>query len=158
MKLLLNWPPVPRRLLLKSAEGSKVSLSVGYLLHAGYTESADQLVLQVFDAHVEPEPLHIGASEVGAEAGAFETAPELALLCGVTEARKSDVESLWPEQIQEAFDCLRTADGHNGNALGVEISTAPLGERLERAFVADPFDEDDRTRVDVRRRRVRCGN
>src|SRR6266540_5559486 len=74
-KLLLNRPPLPGRLFLERAEGSKISLRLGDLFHAGGTESADQLVLQVFDAHVEPEPLHIGPSEVGDEARALETAP-----------------------------------------------------------------------------------
>jgi hypothetical protein len=32
-------------------------------------------------------------------------------------------------------------------ALGVEIASAPLGERLERAPVARPFDEHDRVRL-----------
>jgi hypothetical protein len=32
-------------------------------------------------------------------------------------------------------------------ALGVEIASAPLGERLERAPVARPFDEHDRARL-----------
>src|SRR6266540_7443151 len=66
-KLRLNGPSLPCRLLLKGAEGSKVSLSVNDLFHGGGTESADQLVLQVCNAHVETESFHIGASEVGAE-------------------------------------------------------------------------------------------
>jgi hypothetical protein len=46
-KLLLRGPSSPLRLLLEGAEGSKVSLSVNDLFHAGGTESADQFVLQV---------------------------------------------------------------------------------------------------------------
>ena len=68
-KLRLNGPSLPRRLLLEGAEGSKVSLSVNDLFHGGGIESADQLVLQVCNAHVETESFHIGASEVGAESG-----------------------------------------------------------------------------------------
>ena len=46
-KLLFGCPPLPRRLLLEGAEGSKVSLSFNDLFHAGRTESAYQLILQV---------------------------------------------------------------------------------------------------------------
>jgi hypothetical protein len=148
-KLLLIGPSLPRRLLLEGAEGSKLSLSVNDLFHGGGTKSADQLILQVCDADVETESFHIRASEVGAEASALEAALELALLCGVTETRESDVKPLRAEPIQEASDCLRTPDWHNGNALSVKIPTTALSERFERALVADPFNEDDRTRVDA---------
>ena len=148
-KLLLGGPALPRRLLLEGAEGSELSLGVDDLFHGGGAESADQLVLQICDAHVETQPLHLGASEVGAEAGPLETAPEVALLCGVVETRQPDVEPLRPEPLQELSDRLRTADRHDGNALGVEIPAAALGERLDRALVADPFDEHDRMLLPV---------
>jgi hypothetical protein len=90
---------LPRRLLLEGAKGSKVSLSFNDLFHGGRTESADQLVLQVCDAHVETESFHSGAREVGAETGPFETALELALLCGVAEARQAHVRPLRAEEI-----------------------------------------------------------
>ncbi len=144
-KLLLTGPSLPRRLFLKGAERSKVSLSVDDLFHGSGTESADQLVLQVCDAHVETESFHIGASEVGAEAGPLETASEVALLSGVTETRQLDVKPLRAEQIQEASDGLRAPDRHDGNTLGVKIPTTALSERFERAPVADPFDEQGRT-------------
>jgi hypothetical protein len=146
-QLLVPLPPLPRRLLLEGAEGSEVTLRGNDLFHRGGTESADQLVLQVRDAHVETEPFHLDAGEAGAEAGALEAAPEIAFLCSVTETRESDVEPLRAEQIQEASYRLRTADRHNGYPLSVEIPTAALGERLERYLVADSFNEDDRTRV-----------
>ena len=74
-----------RRLLLQRRNDPKLTLSVDDLFHGGGTEGADQLVLQVCDAHVEAQRFHVGASEVGAEAGPLETAPEVALLSGVTE-------------------------------------------------------------------------
>jgi hypothetical protein len=49
---------------------------------------------KVCDAHVETERFHIGATEVGAEAGLLESAPEVTFLFGVTEARQSDIEPL----------------------------------------------------------------
>jgi hypothetical protein len=140
---------LPRRLLLEGAEGSKLSLSVDDLFHGGGTKSADQLVLQVCDAHVETESFHIGASEVGAEAGPLETAQELTLLRGVAESRQPDVEPLRAEQIQEASDALCTAHCDDRDALSVEVATTALGERFQGALVADPFNEHDRTKSRV---------
>jgi hypothetical protein len=156
-KLLLSGPSLPRSLLLERTEGPELTLSLDDLLHGGGTESADQLVLQVCHAHVETQPLQIGASEVGAEARPLETAPELALFSGVTETRQPDVKARRAEQIQEPSYGLRTTNRHNGDALGLEILAAALGERFERALVADPFDEYDRTRVDADGRRVVFG-
>ncbi len=143
-ELLLLGPSSPGRLLLEGAKRSKLTLSVDELFHRGGTEGADQLVLQVRDAHVETKSFHIGASEVGAEAGPLETALEVALLCGITEARQSDVEPLRAEQIQESSNVLRTPHWHDGNALSVKIPTAALGQRFERELVADPFNKHNR--------------
>src|SRR6266540_2004906 len=144
-ELLLSGPSLPRWLLLEGAERSELTLSVHDLFHGGGTEGADQLVLQICDAHVETESFHVGASEVGAEAGPFEAALEVALLCGVTEARQSDVKPVRAEQIQEASDVLRTPNWNDGNALRVKTPTPALSQRFERALVADPFNKHDRT-------------
>jgi hypothetical protein len=93
-KLLLSAPSLPRRLPLEGAERSKLTLGLEDLFHRGGTERADQLILQVCDTHVETERFHIGASEVGAEAGPLETAPEVAFLSGVTQARQSEIKPL----------------------------------------------------------------
>ena len=147
-KLLLGTPSLPRRLFLEGAKGAKISLSVSHLLHGLGTERADQLVLQVSDAHVEPETFHIGAGEVGAEAGTLETTSEVALLSGVTETRQPQIEPLRAEPTQEPSDGLRTPDRDDRHALGVEITAAALSERFERTLIADSFDQHDRTRVD----------
>src|SRR5829696_1432912 len=107
-KLLLSGPSLPRRLLLEGAERSKLSLGVEDLFHGGDTERADQLILQVCDAHIETERFHIGATEVGAEAGPLDTVPEVTFLSGVTEARQSDIKPLRTKWIQEAADIRRT--------------------------------------------------
>src|SRR5206468_1463397 len=90
-KLFLGGPSLPRGLLLEGAEGSEITLSRDDLFHRRRTEGADQLVLQVRDADVETQSLHIDATEVGAETGPLEPAPEVALLCGVAETRQPDV-------------------------------------------------------------------
>jgi len=144
-KLLLIGPFSPRGLLLEGAERFKITLSVKDVFHEGGTEGADQLVLQVCDAHVETERFHIAAREIGAEAGPLESAPEVALLSGVAEARQSDVEPLRTEQIEEASDALCTPHCHDRNALSVEVPTTARSQRLERELVADPFNKHDRT-------------
>ena len=143
-KLVLGRPSSPLRLLLERAEGSEVSLSVHDILHGGGTVSADQLVLQICDAHVEAQPFHLGPAEVGAEPGPLEPAPEVAFLADIAEAGQLDVKPLRTELHQEPSDGLRSPDRHDGNTLSLEIPATSLGERLERALIADPFDEYDR--------------
>ena len=142
-KLLLGGPPFPRRLLLEGAEGPKVSVRFDDLLDSRGTERADQLILQIRDAHVEAQPFHVGTSEAGAESGPIETAPELALLCVVVETRHLDVMPLRPVQLEELSDRLGASDRNDGNALCVKVAAAALGERFERDLVADSFDEHD---------------
>lgn len=134
-------------LLLERAERSKLSLRVGDLLYGGDPEGADQLVLEVFDAHVEAQRLHLDAREVGAEARPLEAAPELALFRGVAEARHPEVEPMRAKERQEASDGMRTANRHNGNTFRIEIPTTTLSEGLDRDLIADPFNEHDRTRL-----------
>jgi hypothetical protein len=148
-ELSLGRPSLPRGLLLEGAEGSKLSLRVDDLLDGRGTKSADQFVLQVCDADEEAEPFHLDAGQVGAKAGSLETASKVALLCGVAQARQPEVESPRAEHTEELSDGLRTADRHDGNALSVEVPASALGECFERELVADPLDEDDRTRVDA---------
>jgi hypothetical protein len=143
-KLLLIAPSFPRRLLLEGAERAKLALTLNDLFHGGGTESANQLVLQVCDAHVETESFHIGAGEVGAEAGSLETAPEVTLLGGVTETRQRDVKPLRAEELQETSDGLRATNRHDGDAFGGEIPIASLSQCFERTLVADPFDKHNR--------------
>jgi hypothetical protein len=75
-KLLLAAPCSPGRLPLERAERSKLTLGLDDLFHRGGTKAADQFVLQVGDAHVEPEGFHADATEVGTQAGPLQTAPE----------------------------------------------------------------------------------
>ncbi len=156
-KLLRGGPPLPCRLFLQGAERSKLTLTLNDQFHGGCAESADQLVLEVCDAHVETQPFHLDASEMGAEAGPLETAPEVALLRGVTETRQPDVSPRRSEQIQESSYRLRTPDRHNRDALSAKIPTTALSEGFECDLIAGSFNEHDRTQVDARGQRVRCG-
>src|SRR5207248_11405307 len=58
-KLLFLSPASPRGLLLERAKGPEIALSVDDPFHGGGAERANQLVLQVVDAHVEAQPLHL---------------------------------------------------------------------------------------------------
>ena len=148
-KLLLAAPCPPGGLLLEGAERSKLTLGLDNLFHTGGTKAAEQLVLQVGDAHMEAEGFHVGATQVGAEAGPLQTTPEVALLAGVTQARQAEVQPPRTEELQEASDVCRAAHRDDGNALGGKIPTAARGERLERGLVADPLDQHDHLWVDA---------
>jgi hypothetical protein len=143
-KLLLICASSPCRLLLERAEGSKLSLGGNDPFYESGAESADQLVLQVDDAHIEAECFHVGAGEIGAEAGPLERALEVSFLCGVTETREPDVQPSRAKQIQEAPNGLRTPNRHDGNSLGVQVPTTAFGERFQCTLIADPLDEHNR--------------
>jgi len=144
-KLGFGGQPSPGRLVLQSAKRSQVSLSADNPFDGGGSEGADQLILEICVAHVETEAFRVGAAEMSAEAGALEGAPEVVLLRGVAEARQSDVQPSRAETFQRVSDPLGTADRHDGHALIGKIPPTALGHRFERALVADPFDEHDRT-------------
>ena len=107
------------------------------------TETTDQLVLEVRVAHVETEIFHAVAGEIDAEARLFETAPEVTFFSGVAQTGEPGVAPTGAEDVEGAPDVRRAADRHDGNALGSEVSAATSGERLQRAPVAEPFDEHD---------------
>jgi len=86
-KLLLNAPPTLRWLPLEGAKGSKLTLCRDDLLYGVDTNVADQLVLQILYAHVEPQRLHLRRSQVEAQTRALEAALKVADLGGIKEAR-----------------------------------------------------------------------
>jgi hypothetical protein len=155
-KLRLAAPSLPGRLLLERAERSKLTLSRDGLFHTGSIKAADQLVLQVGHAHIEPECLQVGPTEVEAEAGPLQTAPDVALLTGVTQARQPGVQAPRTEQLQEASDIAGTAHWRHGTALSGKLATTALSQRLERDLVADPLNKHDRPWVDAWGQRVGC--
>jgi hypothetical protein len=138
-----------RRLFLEGAERANLAFGGDDLFHGGGAGGADQLILEVGDADVETEPLHVHPGEVRAEAGPLESVPEVALLALVAETRQPEVETARAEPLEEASDRLRTAHRDDGDAVRGEIPAAALGQRFERELVADPFDEDDGVRLAV---------
>jgi hypothetical protein len=146
-QLFLSGAPAPLGLLLERAEGSEVTFSIDDFDYRGDAQRADQLILEIRDAHVETEAFHSIAVEVAAHAALLETAPELPFLRGVAQTRQLDIEPLRTEVLQGAPDSLRTAHRDDGDALGVQIPTAAPGQCLERSLVAPPLDEHNGTQA-----------
>jgi hypothetical protein len=142
-QLLFPRPAPPGALLLQGAKRSQLTLGGNDLLNHVRAERADQLVLEVLDAHEEAEGLHGGAGETGSETCALEPAPEIVLLARVANSGQLHVEPPRAEPSQERADRLRTAHRQDGDALGFEVAAVPLGECHDCVLVADPFDEDD---------------
>src|SRR5437867_3589466 len=125
-ELFLAGPPEPRGLLLEGAERSELTLRLDEPFHGPGTEGADELVLQVHDAHEETKSFHVVPSQVGTVPRPLEAAPEVAFLGGVAQAGQPEVEPLRAEPIQEAADVLRSTHRHDGDAFAVEGPTPPL--------------------------------
>ena len=90
------------------------------------TERANQLILQIRDAHVEPEPFHCGAREVRAETGALERSPKDPLLARIVKA--CEPESIrWSTELgQEASDAVRTSKPNDLDAGRREVDPRRL--------------------------------
>ena len=143
-ELRLMRAPSPCRLILKASKRFQLTFRVDDTFHGSRTQGADQLVLQVCDADVETESFHVGACEIGAETGPFQTTLEVALLCGVTEAGESNVRAPRAESLEEGPDVFRTSHRHNGDALPIKVQAAARSERFERQLIADPFNQYNR--------------
>src|SRR5918996_3704395 len=127
-QLLFARPAAPGLLLLQRSKRSQLALGGDDLLDRVRAERADQLVLEVLDAHVEAECLHAGAGEAGSEAFALEPAPEFVLLARVAEPRQLHAEPPRAEPVQKRADRLRAAHRQDRDALGFEVTAVPLGE------------------------------
>ena len=142
-ELRLERPVLMCRLLLKGAKGRQLTLGFGDSKQRGGAYGTDQLLLQVCDANVEAEGLHLRAVHVRAEAGAFDTSLEGVLLRSITEARHLHVQASRPVDLEDAADGLCPSDRNDRYPLSGKVPTPPLGERLDRDLVADPLDEHD---------------
>src|SRR5215472_18065073 len=66
----------PLGLPLQAAERAEISLRVNERLHPGGADRADQLVLQILDADVKAQSLHVGPRLRRADTGAGQAAPD----------------------------------------------------------------------------------
>ena len=87
----------------------EITVAVQDVFHGCRTERANQLILQIRDAHVEAEPFHRRAREVRAATGALERSPKNRLLACIVKAREPQAVSPTTELGQEASDAVRAS-------------------------------------------------
>jgi hypothetical protein len=146
-KLLLGGAVAPLRHLLERSKPVEVVIGVEDLFDARRAKRTNQLVLEIRDADVEPDVLHIHARKVGAEAGALESRAENRLLSGIAEAREPQAIPPRAELLEEAADAVRASEADNLDALCVKLDSPPLGQRFDRDLVACSFDDHDRAGI-----------
>src|SRR5437660_1336166 len=132
-QLVLDRTAVPGGLLLQRAERPEVAVRLQDGLDGVRSERADELVLEIGDADVDPIRL---------QPGALERSAERLLLPGVAETRDGDARA--HEVVEDAADRLRAADGDDRHAFGRQVAALPARKRLEGDPVARALDEDDR--------------
>jgi len=152
-KLLLAASLTLRGLTLERAERSRLTLRIDDLLYGVDTEVTDQLVLQVLDAPVKPQLLHLGRTQVLPETGTMKATLDVTDLGRVEETRKSEVPPVWAPHVEEVADVRRTSHRHDGDAISVEIYASALGQCFERVSVTDTLHEHHRTLLDPASRR-----
>src|SRR4029077_6271018 len=97
---------------------------------------ANQLILQIRDAHVEAEPFHCHAREVRAETGALERSPKDPLLACIVKAPEPESISWSTELGQEASNAVRAAKPNDPDPRRREVDPASPGQCLDRDLVA----------------------
>ena len=110
------------------------------------TVRADQLSLQIGDAHVEAELLHFRSSEVGPDTGALESPAEHRLLAGIAETCEPQASRPWAELVEEGSEAVRASQLNNPDAR-CKIDAAALSQRFDRALVTRSLDNHNRACV-----------
>jgi hypothetical protein len=141
VELLFAGAIAPRRHLLQRPKTVQIVVGPKDLLDPRRTERADQLLLQVGDAHEEAEPLHVRTREPGAEAGALEGSTKHVLLTGIAEPCEPQAIPAGAELLEELPDAMCASEALDPNARGCKVDTAPLGEGLDCHLVTLPFDD-----------------
>jgi hypothetical protein len=141
VELLFRGAIAPRRHLLKRPKSVEIVVDPKDLLDPRRTERADQLLLQIGDAHEEAEPLHVRTPEPGAEAGALECPSEDRFLAGIAKARKARAVAACTELLEELPDAMCASEALDANARGCKVDAAPLCERFDCDLVTLPLDD-----------------
>ena len=142
-KLLHGGAVAPRRHLLERSKPAEVVVSVEDLFDARRAERTDQLLLEIRDADVEPEVLHVRARELGAETGALERLSEDPLLGGIAKTREAPAILLCNELLEERPDAMCASEALDPNARGRKLQAAPPCERFDCDLVTLPFNDHD---------------
>lgn len=98
LQLLLAGPVALGGLLAEDAERRQVAVRGDEGLDPAGAQRSDQLVFQVYDAHVEAEAFQVVAGQDGAEAAPGQAAPEVRLLALVAQAGQPGAQSARAEQ------------------------------------------------------------
>jgi hypothetical protein len=146
-KLLLGGAIAPRRHLLECPKAMEIAVGAEDLFDTRRTERTDQLLLEIRDAHEEPELLHVRTREVGAEAPALECPAKHQLLARIAETSEPEGTLARAELLEERPDAVCATQASNVDARHGKVEAAPLGERFDRDLVAYSFDEHDGARV-----------
>jgi hypothetical protein len=133
----------PLRLPLQAAERAEIALRINERLDPGSAGRADQLVLQILDADVKAQALHVRPRPRRPDAGPGQTAPEHVLLAKVTQARQPQASPGGTEPRQVARHRVSAADRQDHHAFRAEVPAVAHGQRLDRDLVADPLHKHD---------------
>lgn len=148
-QLFLDGTATPRRHLLEGPEAMEITVAAQDVFDGYRTERANQLILQIRDAHEEAEPFHCRAREIRAETGALERSPKDPLLACIVEAREPESISWSTELGQEASDAVRASKPNNLDAGRREVDLASPGQCFDRDLVARAFNNHKRAHLDV---------
>ena len=146
-KLLVGGSAAPRRHLLELAESLQVTVRADDFFGCGDAERADELVLQVRDADVEPELLHLLTTEVGSQTDTLERAAKDGLLAGIAEAREPQAVARRAELFYEPPDAVRPCERHDPDPRRCEVDPPPRSQGLDRDLVARALDDEERAGI-----------
>jgi hypothetical protein len=143
-KLLLGRGAAPRRHLLQRAEPTDITVGADDLFDGHRTERPDQLILQILDAHIEPELLHSCTGEVAAETGALQCPTKDRLLPGIAKAGEPQAIIGSPELLEEGSDSVGASEPNDPNPRRCEVDPPALSQRFDRQLIARAFDDNNR--------------
>jgi hypothetical protein len=132
-----------RRLVLEDPVRMQIAVPFEEPLDCGRSEGADELVLQILDAHEEAEPFQVGQGDVLAEAGSFERPLEEVRFTLIHQTSKGDIQPTRTEELHVALEVRGTAHGDDGDPLGGQVTSLPARQSLDGELIAGPFDQND---------------
>jgi hypothetical protein len=142
-KLLLSGAAAPGGHLLEPLKSASIAVGVDDFFDGGCTECANQLILQVGNAYVKAEPLHIHTSEVRAKTGALERPTKHRLLTFIAQTREPQASRPWAELVEEASDPVRASEPNNPGSRSGKVDAASLSQRFERGLITHALDNHD---------------
>jgi hypothetical protein len=142
-ELLVRGALAPRRHLLERPQPTEIALGTDDFFDGADTQRADQLVLQIRYAHVEPEVLHFRPAEVAPKTSALERRTKDRFLAGVAEAGEPGTTPRI-DFAEERPDPVRASERNDPNSRVCKSDAPSLSKRFERDLVAQTFNDDYR--------------